>query len=101
MRRWTDAGHRTAHRCRNPISRSTQDHRGGMNLVPPIRTLRVLPRAAHLLAWTSDGSFLPPLQPHSPPHFFSVILSHAHAVIGWAPRHSLGTPSHRSFPQLN
>ena len=98
--RWTDAGHRAPYGCGNTTSFSTEDQRGGMNLIPPIPTLRVLVRAPHLFAWNMDGSLSSPSPTTLSAALFSAILSYAHAVIGWATRHSLGEPSHRSFPPI-
>jgi hypothetical protein len=72
-----------------------------MKLISPIRTLRVLPRAPHLFACTTDGSFLSASPITLSAALFSAVLSHAHALSRWALRHSLGTPSHCSVPQLN
>src|SRR3977135_429112 len=57
--RWTDEGHRKAHRCRNPTSFSTTDQLCGMRLLSPTRKLWVLPGAAHLSASPSNRSLLP------------------------------------------
>src|SRR5260370_12588110 len=58
--RWTDEGHRKAHRCRNPTSFSTTDQLCGMRLLSPTRKLWVLPGAAHLCASPLNRSLLPP-----------------------------------------
>src|SRR5208283_1399501 len=57
--RWTDEGHRKAHRCRNPTSFSTTDQRCGMTLLSPTRKLSVLPGAAYLCASPSNRFLLP------------------------------------------
>src|SRR5258708_22171232 len=56
--RWTDEGHRKAHRCRNSTSFSTTDQRCGMRLLSPTRKLCVLPAAPHLCALPSNQSLL-------------------------------------------
>src|SRR6267154_648841 len=57
--RWTNEGHRKAHRCQNPTSFSTTGQRCGMRLLSPTRKLCVLPGAAHLYASPSNRSLLP------------------------------------------
>src|SRR5258708_12611327 len=57
--RWTDEGHRKAHRCRNPTSFSTTDQRCGMKLRSPTRKLCVLPGAPYLCASPSNRFLLP------------------------------------------
>src|SRR6266446_1303790 len=56
--RWTDEGHRKAHRCRNPTSFSTTDQLCGMRLLSPTRKLCVLPGAPYLCAPPSNQSLL-------------------------------------------
>src|SRR5437660_12537587 len=56
--RWTDEGHRKAHRCRNSTSFSTTDQLRGMRLLSPTRKLCVLPGAPHLCAPPSNESLL-------------------------------------------
>src|SRR6267378_3267427 len=56
--RWTDEGHRKAHRCRNSTSFSTTDQLRGMRLLSPTRKLCVLPGAPHLCAPPSNRSLL-------------------------------------------
>src|ERR1700741_2318906 len=85
--RWTDAGHRAPYGCGNTTSFSTEDQRGGMNLIPPIRTLRVLVRAPHLFAWNMDGSLSSPS-----PTTLSAALFLRNPLLR-ACRHRLGYPA--------
>src|ERR1700686_3578543 len=57
--RWTDEGHRKAHRCRNSTSFSTTDQLCGMRLLSPTRKLCVLPGAPHLCAPPLNQFFFP------------------------------------------
>src|SRR5215468_10724736 len=100
--RCTDEGQRAAHCCRNPTSLSTPDQRSRMKLISPIRTLRVLPRAPHLFAWTTNGSFLSASPTTlSAALFLSNPLSHACPHPLRSPAQPGHIPSHCSFPQLN
>src|ERR1700747_1893227 len=58
--RWTDEGHRKAHRCRNSTSFSTTDQLCGMKPLSPTRKLWVLPGTPHLSASPSNRSLLTP-----------------------------------------
>jgi hypothetical protein len=57
--RWTDEGHRKAHRCRNPTSFSTSGHGRGMKRLSLTPNFLASPNAPHFSASPSIKSLLP------------------------------------------